>query len=122
MTDTKLDLDNLPIHCTPQPHLGHDLHGPAINACVVDIETRDLWVHNGEVASKVRIALTAESRPAQSPSHTTFMSPPAAGSAPWRSLPRMLSSSTEHPRTPAYDSDTLTEGLEGLVTERTRCP
>lgn len=53
MSDTVMDLDNSPVHCTPQPHLGRGPHGPAITSCVVDTETRDLWVHNGTQASKV---------------------------------------------------------------------
>ena len=48
-----LVFDDLPIHCAPQPQLGHGLQGPAIQACIVDTETRDLWVHNGAYASKV---------------------------------------------------------------------
>lgn len=53
MSDSTLDLDRLPIHCTPQPQLGHGRQGAAITRCVVDTETRDLWVHNGAYSSKV---------------------------------------------------------------------
>ena len=48
-----LAYDTLPVHCTPQPQLGQGLEGPAVRACVVDTETRDLWVHDGACASKV---------------------------------------------------------------------
>ena len=52
MIDIDLDFDGLPLHCTPQIHLGHGHQGPAVIACVVDGGA--LWVHNGQYASKVR--------------------------------------------------------------------
>lgn len=53
MLDLDFDFDTLPIHCAPQLHLGHGHQGPAVIACVVDGETGDLWVHNGQYATKV---------------------------------------------------------------------
>ena len=52
MIDIDLDFDGLPLHCTPQVHLGHGHQGPAVIACVVDGSA--LWVHHGQYASKVR--------------------------------------------------------------------